>query len=448
MPTPFIGAAGGSTHAYTVLPHVDAAVDTLSRRASIFGGLGMDTQGRDRLVNTKDIGGPVKDIATSSAVYIKEISVGDEARFNLADDFEGEPTFGSYPVEDGQYPTFYHDNVRLNLMDSPGFPFWDEMTQQRFGNVISNMEPFYQEKIAHWLAEWTDFRGIEALLCGADRGQLLTTRGGLGRQIGNAAAAGDYLSCKNTYVAGHGMIDWNDTRLTFEQAIGTEIYDLIDDDEFGFNLAEHEKMSNQVASTLRFKGVTLGGMKIKAIGLMDPWLMRRLLLRESGNNWFVLMRDADTRGMDNHAINRDQSIIIDEILYIPVDWLRAFRAYGSDGAQPTYGAALVADPAKQIETISSTYYKCCIIYLGAGALLHAKTSKLYGAGTDVKSGGRIWFTHDFGKHGKGGGTACHTKGGFSRNEPGTKTDGTETYINNSSLVGWWYDPGPGEAFAA
>jgi hypothetical protein len=449
MPQGFVGAAGASAYGYTVLPHIDAVVDTLSRRSSIFGGLGMDTRGRERLVKTTDIGeGRSRDVATTSCVQTKEISTGDEARFNLGGDFEGEPTFNDYPVQDGVYPTFYHDNVRISLMDSPGYPFWGEMGQQRFANVITDMDPYYREKIAHWMAEWTDILGLEACFGGADRGQLLSTVGGLNLTIGNAPSAGYTISCKNTYVAGHGMVTWNATRATFENAIGTEIFDLIDDDAFGFTLDAHEAILGQIVSTLRFKEQEAFGLKLRAVALTDPRLMARIMARQTSNVWFTLMRDADVRGPQNHAINRDQAFILDKILYIPVDWVRAFRATGTDGAKPTYGGILTSDMPKNIATLAAASNKCPIVYLAVKALLHGRTSKVYGAGTNSRKGGRIWFSPDHGKYGKGGGLCAHTKTGFRRYEPSTKSGGTETYTNNQSLIAWFYDPGRGVAFAA
>jgi hypothetical protein len=244
------------------------------------------------------------------------------------------------------------------------------------------------------------------------------------------------------------MVTWNATRLTFENAIGTEIFDLIDASGFGISLAAHEAILGQLVSTLRFKEQEAFGMKLRAVALADPRLTTRFMERSTSNVWFTLMRDADVRGPQNHAINRDQAFILDKILYIPCDWLRAFRATGSDGAQPTYGGALVSDMPKNIATLAAASNKCAIIYLGMKALLHGRTSKLYGAGTNSKKGGRIWFDPDYGKYGKGGGLCAHTKSGFSRYEPSTKSGSTETYTNNQSLIAWFYDPGRGVAFAA
>jgi len=160
------------------------------------------------------------------------------------------------------------------------------------------------------------------------------------------------------------------------------------------------------------------------------------------------MKEADFRGPKNHAINHDQSIVIDNVLYISVDWMRAFRAYGADATQPTYGAGLTADPKEYIKTADAASKKCAIIYLGARALLNAKSRKVYGAGQMKKKGGRTWFSYRNDPHGKGGGWAAHTKVGFKRYEPISKTPGTVTYHNDASLVAWFYDPGVGESFAA
>lgn len=443
----YVGAAGDATHAYTIVPLIEKSIDTLSRRSSIFGGLGWDDAGRERLVKTKEIGGKEIDVGNLSVIQTKEINVGDEARFTLGLDFTGLPTHGQAAVKQGDYPEFLHDNVRLNMFDSPEFPFWGEMDQQRFANMVADMEEYYQKKIAMYMADWIDFLGIQSCLHGADRGLLLTSEGGLGMTLMNAATAGSAISCKNTYVGGSGMVTWNATRATYETAVGHAIYGLTDTSGDGFSLEAHEAILNQLIS-LRFQETEALGMQLRAVALCDPWLIRRILNRNSNNTWYTLLKDADTVGPKNRAIDRDQSVIIDKVLYIPCDWLRAFRAVGNDNVQPTYGAGLTSDPAVYIKTADATSKKCPIIYMGARALLCAKSSKVYGAGTDAKKGGRIWFTPRYGDHGKGGGWAAHTKVGFKRYEPMSKVGGTVTYHNDATLVAWFYDPGPGVSFAS
>ena len=445
----YVGAAGDSTHAYTVTPIIEKTIDALSQRSSILGGLGWDSSGRERKVNTKELGGAEHDIGNASVIQVKEINVGDEARFTLGMDLKGRLTHGRAPVAQGQYQEFLHDNVRLNLADSPEFQLWAEMDRQRFGNVISDMDAYTQQKIAEYMGTWIDLLGIQSLLHGADEGLLLTSDGGLGMTLWNAPSAGYVCSCKNTYVGGSGMVSWNATRATFEAAIGSAIYGLTDTTGDGFSLAAHEVILNQLISVLRFKTAEAFGRQLRAIALADPWLVRRILERNSNNTWYTLLKDADMRGMEkNHMIDRDQSVIIDKILYIPCDWLRAFRATGDDAEQPTYGAGLTEDPQVYIETADTSSKKCPIIYMGAKALLCAKSSKQYVIGKNRVQRGKIWITERMGAHEKGGGLSAHTKCGFKRYEPSSKTGGTVTYHNDGTLVAWFYDPGPGVSFAA
>ena len=160
------------------------------------------------------------------------------------------------------------------------------------------------------------------------------------------------------------------------------------------------------------------------------------------------MKDADVRGFNNHAIDREQAVIVDKVLYIPCDWLRAFRAYGNDSTAPTYGAGITDDPQTYIDTADSASKKCPIIYMGAQALLCARTNTVYqkDSGERVKSG-RVWLTENPGLHGKGVGYSAHTKIGLKRYEPSAQ-DGTTEYHNDGTLVAWFYDPGPGVSFAA
>ena len=449
MPQSYVGHVGDATHAFTQQAIIEKSIDRLSQRYSIFGGLGADAKGRERLVKTMEFGGETRDISTTSVIQTKEIDEGDEARFSLMDDFKGIPTHGNAPVKPGDYPTFYHDLVRLNMMDSPEYPFIGEMDQQRFANLIANMEPEYQAQIAQYMGKWVDFLGLQSIFHGADRGLLLTTEGGLGMTLMNAPSAGYAISCKNTYVGGSGLVTWSATRATYEASVGHAIYGLTDTATDHFSLTAHETIRNEITSNKRFKSASAFGLDLRAVALADPWLVQRLLTRNSNNAWYVLMKDADVLGPKNHAIDQDQSVIVDKILYIPCDWLRAFRATGADNVQPAYGCGLTGDPQVTIKTADTDSKKCAIVYLGAKALLCARSAKVYGAGVaaENKKGGRIWFSRRYGEH-KGGGIAAHTKVGFKRYEPKTEIGGTVDYINNQSLVAWFYDPGPGVALGA
>lgn len=444
----YVGAVGDATHAFTVQAMIEKSIDRFSQRYSIFGGLGADKSHVERLVKTMEVGGEAYDVATSSCVQTKIIDKGDEGRFTLLDDFKGLPTHGDAPVAEGAYPLFFHDLVRLNFMDSPAFPFIAEMDQQRFANLIANLEPTYQQGIGEYMAKWIDFFAFQAIFCGGDRGVLLGTDGGLNMQLMNAAAAGDLISCKNTYVGGDGMVTWNATRATFEAAVATALDTLTDTSGDGFSLAAHAFIKNQIVSVLRFKTAEVFGKQLRAVALIDPWLLQRLMERSTSNVWFTMMRDADYRGIDkNHAINQDQAVEIDKILYIPCEWIKAWRA-STSGGLPVYGAGITTDPQVAIETADTDSYLCPVVYMGAKALLHATSNKVYGAGTNSKKGGKTWFTADYGIHGKGGSWAAHMKHGFKRYEPQTEIGGTVSYKNNQMLIAWFYDPGPGESFAA
>jgi hypothetical protein len=449
-----VGHVGSGTNDYAVQALLEKTIDRLSRRASIAGALTMDAKGRDRLVKTTEYVGKEVDIANSSVIQTKEVVDTDEARFTLIEDFKGMPTHGNQAVRTGAYPDVKHDLVRINVFDTPEYPFWGEMDQQRFARMIANMEDEYQKQIVNYLSTWTDISFLQACILGADRGLLHSSDGALNMTLMNAPSAGYYLSCKNTYVGGSGMVTWNNTRATYEAAVGTAIYGLTDTTGDGFGLSAHETIVSQITANLRFPQTEFMGRTLRAVALTDPWLLKRLMLRDSNNTWYTLLKDADVRGPKNRMIERDQAVIIDGILYIPVDWMRNFRAYGNNGVQPTYGMGLNSDPQTFIDTVETTsnpsgaaLKKCGIVYLGAHAILHGACSKVYGAGTNVKKkNARFWITPNYGTHGKGGGWAGHMKIGFRRYEPEAK-DGTTAYANHNSLVAWFYDPGPGVSFA-
>ena len=452
MPMSYVSPAATGTNNWTTQAIIDKAVDRLSRRGSVFGGLGMDKSGRDRLVKTTDIGGETRDISNTAVIQSKVINKGDEVRFNMISEFIGQPTFNAAPTREGAYPKLKGDRVFINMVNSPSYPFMAEMDQQRIADFLENLEPEYQQQIGWYMGDWVDFLAIEALLCGADRGNLKTADGGRGLTLWNAAAAGTVCSCKNTFVAtaaGGAMVTWSNTRATYETAIGTAIYGMADTITRQFSLTYHNKMQNMIASTLRFPECEFMGKKLRAIAITDPWIIKRLLDRSG--TWLTLLRDADIRGPENHAINRDQACIIDNILYIPMDWMRTFRVWATnDSGYPLkYGCAINYDPKTYIDLVENAsnpsvaaLYNCGIIYLGAKALLHAESQMVYGAGSDSKKGGRIWFTSTNPEHSVPGSWAAHMKVGFGRYEP-YASDGTTEYTNNNSLVAWFYDPGPG-----
>jgi len=443
----YVGDAG-EANGFVITPLIEKSIEQLSARKSVFLSLMRDLENREERVKTVDIGEKEVDVGNSKAVWLKDFEKGNEARITLGLDLDGMPTHGDHPVRKGNYLDFMHDEIFLNAFRSPEYPLYGEMDQQKFAQMINNLSSYQQRKIAEYMGRWVDFLGLQALFCGADRGLMLDKDGGLGKKFLNATSPGEQLSCMNTYVADHGFVSWDSDRSTYEGNISTELNDLTDSTSCGFNLNEHERHQDFITSVKRYPEVQFGGKNLRAIALADPWLIKRLLNRSS--DWMTLLKDADVRGIEkNHAINRDQAVIVDRIMYIPVDWMRAFRVDQndlSDGTVPQYGAGLTKDPQSEIDSANNKNI-CPIVYISAGALLAGRGSKFYqdSNGKSQKKG-RIWFTGDFDPHGTSGGWAAHMKLGFKRCE-WFSPDGSD-YMNNKSHVAWYWDPGPGIDFSA
>lgn len=448
MPHSYTGYAGGSTNAYTTQFALHKQLDRMVSRRSLFSHMMEGSSGRPKKVKMIEYGGQDVDVLNSNIVQSKpHLNNKDECRFTLIKDLYGEPTFNDEEPRSGGYLSFLHDGVYLNEFHSPEYDYLGEMDTHRLENSVPNLKAHYKEAIADYAAEWLDISGLEALLFGADRGNLLTSDGGRGMQLMNATAAGETLSCKNTYVAGHGWVAWNDTRATFEANIGTEIYDLIDDSDYGWSLNLHHAVTRTLASSKKFKKAELYGKQINGIVLTDPWIVARIQERTSGNDYYNMFKDAGKRGKDNPVINSSKAIVLDGWVYVSCEWLRAYRAYGNDGVKPTYGAGITNDPRTWIDTYGDTYKKCAMIFLGARALLNASSEKVYTEKLSQQNAGRIYFTTRKPVHTGGGGIVAHMKQGMKRYEPEAK-DGTTEYQNYSTAVIWTYDPGPGVSFAA
>lgn len=371
-------------------------------------------------------------IGNSSAIWETSITSGFEERMTMLEHRTGMPgAYGDAPSIPGRYDQYKHANVAINQIDSELIPLPGRCSQKAVKEILSDVKGDAIDGQMNWAGQEMDIEFIRAVLMGASRNLLATTGGGLaerGFKLYNTTA-GQTRSPYNYYVPGTGLVTPSVTRATHEAAIATALGTLSDDDSDGFNYNEHIKLIDLFTGTIGAKEATGFGGTYKAIVLADPWLVWRLALDTTLVSKFTY---ATPRGEENKSLYHLDPIELDRVLYIPYDFLKAFRA-SVVSSEPVYGAGMNIDPRTYIS--QNTSKLCHMIWLGAGAVCRA---------TDRK----IWVTADnTNKHKDNWQYGIHWDDGFVRREYGAQ-DGRVEMDADGCMVATYYDPGTSIAFAA
>jgi hypothetical protein len=422
------GNSGDSTNSYIVNPkrakeiYYNATWRTLVSKLT--GGAKMEKQQLrfGKKLETVHIG-------NSSCIWETEITSGNEERLTMVEHRDGMPSgYGDYANQTGNYDKYKHTRVWINQIDSTADPVPGRCSIKQVKDILNDPKSILQKGQKMWAGQEVDFEFIRACLMGASRNLLLTTKGGTGISLYNASA-GETRSCYNFYVPETGLVTPSTTRATHETNVGTALSTLADNSIYAFDLGEHNKLGD-IWSNLYGEAPTVGGKQYFSVWLMDPWLVHRLAV--TGGQYDTLMREAHARGAKNPAIDHMAPIVLDEVLYIPYQPLKAFRASVSAGA-PVYGPGISTDPRPQIA--ANTQKICLGICMGPGAMLRATDRMMWSTAALVDP------------HKQNYNYALHWDDGFVRNEYGAE-DGRTELENKKMIVGAWYDPGPEVPFAA
>jgi hypothetical protein len=335
-------------------------------------------------------------------------------------------SYGDASVTPGPYASYRHMVAYVNQIDSKATPLPGRCSLKQVRDIISNPKGDLMMNKMRWASEEVDAEFFRALIMGASRNLLHDQdEGGLEITL-YGASAGQTRSCYNFYVPGGGLITPSVTRATHETNVGTALSTLTDVLSDNFDYEETQIISDMV-KTKKFTPVSFGGMKLRAAVLCDPDLMYRLT--HSAGDYVGLAKYALERGKENPSLNHMNPVIIDEIMYLSAEWLKAFRPTVTGGV-PVYNKNLNTDPRD--DTTASKL--CLAVVMGAGAVVR---------GTDMS----IDVTVEEAKHKKGMEYAAHWDDGFVRREEFTKDSRTELE-NSSSIVCAYYDPGVGAVSSA
>jgi hypothetical protein len=366
-------------------------------------------------------------IGNSSCIWETEITSGNETRLTMLENRVGMPSgYGDYPVQTGNYDKYKHSQLWVNQIDTEAVPLPGRCSLKQVKDILNDPKGDALSGLEIWAGGEINWEFLTACLMGASKNLLSTTKGGLSILL-PGCTAGQTRSCWNTYVVGTGLVTQSTTRSTFEAAIGTAITALTDTAVNAFDYGQHNLMLDLIGS-LFFKKSEAGGRSLNAIVLSDPCLLARLAA--TGGDYDTKLRAAYTgQPTGNPTIDQMSPILLDDVLYIPVEQMKKYRATIS--TNPIYGPGITSDP----RTHTNTSKVCGQIWLGAGAVLRATDRRMWVTAAQVD------------QHKDQYEYAMHWDDGFVRRDWFAK-DGRTEFDCDSIAVGWWYDPGVEKAFAA
>ena len=421
------GNAGASTNAYIVNPQLSKDIYYRSTYRTLFGKLNgrREVVAQKIMYNDREV---TIDAGNDSPVWEKNFVSGNEVRFTCREENKGMATYGAAPVKAGSYAQYMHSNCWVRQIDSPAYPIVDSESEFQVADVINDLVSLEKDNISMWRSKEVDLDAFRSLFMGASRGLLLTTDGGLGITL-PGGSAGAQRSCYNTFIEGDSSFLTPDATLaTHETNVYNGLVRLADDDKYAFTYESHKRNLHLIES-VGLKSTSVGGREYIAVALIDQRNIDRMMA--VNGTLSALFQLAEARGKDNPALNSMRTLVLDDVLYIPVKQFEFFRPTCA-ASVITYGAANTSDPRSS--SFSNSSCLCPTIYMGAGALLRGRRKT-------------VWFTVKEGDHSKGQEYCVHYHDGWVRHEWVSK-DSRTTMFNDSTFITWNYDPGFGVAYSA
>jgi len=369
---------------------------------------------------------------SSTFIWRKKITSGDQLKLTLEEAAEGMPTYGDLAQETGDFLAYKNQNAYVNYIKSPAIQVQGEMAQQRVNTSIMNIPASVRKAAVMYMAEQMEYEAIIALLYGASPSALnATSAGGLGVSLGPGASgigAGNPLMGMHWYTTDTGFMTYTPTTLsTWNSTVNDGVNGIDAAASDSVTLAQLELIRAQL-DTLKFQTGTLNGKEYKAVCLCDPqipWRIRNLLGTQYQN--------AEKRGPDNPIFNVNFTIELDDILYVPVPSLLKFRpAYNAVTSYIDIGPGLTSDP----RTYTNSETIGLMIYLGAGGLIEGYN-------------GRVQIAKATAPFGPQDGLAigARQKLAYVRNQWDSKDGRTAQSTCYSVAVAAFYEPGVGTNWA-
>ncbi len=415
---------GATENAFVVMPEIVRAIYYESQRQGLFSKLNLG-----RSVKTTKIihnGNAITiDAGNDSPVWEKQLNENSEARFTLREENLGMATYGDGDVGTGDFARYLHLVCYARSVFTPAWPIVGFESADNIKRVVNDLVAVEKESIATWISKEMDFDAFRALFMGASRGLLDTANGGKGVSL-YGATTGQHRSIFNAYAQtanGLAKITPDIDATTHNGNIAASLSGsgasalptTVADNTTMFKYRTHKDIS-AIVDDLQLQSVRVGGREYRAVAIIDP---RNIYSLRDDNDIVQMWAKAMPRAEDNLALYSRDTLILDDILYIPAYQMKYFRPTVS-GSTITYGVGMDKDPRTNPANTSNITMTAV---LGRGALIRGRRK------------GEIKFTTDSGRHGKGAEYAANYDDGWMRREWGSQDDRTtKRMLNDSSFI--------------
>lgn len=300
----------------------------------------------------------------TSIIRGRKIPAGEKANFTMRTKGGGEAAYGDSAPKQGKGATYHTIDVMVNSTKSPRIPVEGKESQAVFKQVTNKLPDEARNDCMEWTGEEIDKSAIQGWVHGANKALLIPrTSGGKGMKLGNFGTAGVAQMCPNFFVAGQGFLPFVADQSTWNGSVNTAINNLT----AGVSTRIDLKSQTKFKSTLNKLGVRspqmgkVRGKKIRAINFCDPSIVLRMkdLMGEKHEKVGI-------RGEKNPIFTSDDFVIWQEMLYLPVEQLEAFRpVYDLNLGRPRWGADMHQEHRDHVEETPNRF----MITVGHHALL-------------------------------------------------------------------------------
>lgn len=355
------------------------------------------------------------DIAGTGAVWSVTIDSGDEKRWSLIQNPNGQASYGDSNPAEGDYQSYLFMNSFLNEVDSPKFPVVGRMSQQRIKELISDPKSSVRDHVKIWFSEEIDFRFTYALFMGQDPGLHLTPAASgsdsLGKTLGigsDALAAGVDAPPEIVYTATTGARVTvpatgprsNAYRTNYINAAAALAAN-------GTKLATRRSIEFMIGAATKHKIKKVKGANWDYDVLCDGAILRDLMTTDSKLQGQMQVAQQGQGLAGQKSLDIRGALIVDGLRFIPSRTVEKFRIYGS-GTVGSGTGVCAASPVlrygdgtldRRNKVFEGTDYKigACFL-LGDGALIELTNGALETYEHEGEDG-KGWSVYGFMKQG-------------------------------------------------
>lgn len=378
------------------------------------------------------------DISGTGAVWSVTIESGDEKRYSLLQNPNGEASYGDANPKEGDYQSYLFQNCYLNEVDSPKFPVVGRMSQQRIKELISDPKSSVRDHVKVWFAEEIDFRFTYALFMGQDPGLHLTPAASgsdtLGKALGfgsDPLAAGVDAPPEIVYTATTGARvtvpaagprsnAYRTAYITAAAALATAGNKLFTrrSVEFMINAATKHKIKKVKGANWDYD-VLCDGALLRDLLTTNSTLMTQYQQAQQGQG-VAGQKSLDIRG----------AIVVDGLRFIPSRSVEKFRIYGNGSTTGVNAGTPILQYGDGTRDRRNKVFEGADYKIGAAFLLGD------GALIELANGALETYEHE-GDDGKGWSTYGFMKQGIRRSlwvrRDGENVTATDGWLQQSSI---------------